>query len=249
MPVLLLAQLSPSTLQYVILGVAALTGLAVLMHIYFQMKRSEDLEVIATELGMAFSAKEDSRLLNKLQFFPTFRLGHTSNMKNVMQMATEHGLLSVFEYSYSKTDRLTDQKYLATTDRRDFKTRTYHFTFATLEIPEFLCPHFSVRPQGFMDETLSNGMQDINFPYHPIFSNSFLLYGQDEQGIRHFFDNELMNLFATKRNAYVEAGNDVVALRLKGRQKLEDIKKFIAEADEFLGGFKHCSADPANQLV
>lgn len=62
------------------------------------------------------------------------------------------------------------------------------------------------------------GFQDIDFDNHPEFSRSFVLKGENEQAIRHFFDTKMLELFAKRKKSCVESRPGVF-IYLRGGRK------------------------------
>jgi len=63
-------------------------------------------------------------------------------------------------------------------------------------------PTFSLRPESFFHKIgAAIGMQDIDFEEHADFSDNFVLTGDDEQLVRQFFDNGLLNEFANAKES------------------------------------------------
>lgn len=224
MPLLILAKFSIAFVTPFVCMVGLFALFAVLS-IRYENKRTESLKSVADELGMEFSIEEDSQLLSKLATFRTFTLGRNRSMKNVMKAETEDASLAIFEYSY----RTGSGK----------NSTTVRFTVAAMEQSSFNFPAFSARPEGLMDRMGSAlGFQDIDFDHHPEFSKAFVLKGENEVAIRNFFDTTILDVFVSKKDAYVEAGRGLITLRKHGRQKPEQIAEFMAEAYEFLNAFK-----------
>lgn len=210
---------------FVFVGFIAFTALNIVLRSHFEDKRTENLKTVADDLGMEFSDAEDAALLSKLQSFKTFQIGRKRKMKNVMKAETDEAKLAIFEYSY----RVGSGK----------NSRNVRFTMAAMEQSGVRFPDFSARPEGLLDRMgAAVGFQDIDFDHHPEFSNAFVLKGENEVAIRSFFEPAILDLFATKKDAYVEAGRDLITLRKHGRQKPEQIAEFMSEAYEFLNAFK-----------
>jgi len=200
-------------------------GIAVWVTKLYEKKRTETLAVVAEELGMVFSAEQDHQLLSALQAFPLFNKGRAREMKNVMTAETEDTKLAIFEYKYTTGGGKNSQ--------------THKFTLAFMQRATLQLPHFTVRPEGFLDRMGSAmGFQDIDFEEHPEFSRSFVLQGENETAIRAFFDKRIKDLFVGKRDALVEAGGNMMTFRKKGRQSPEKIADFMGEAYEFLNAFE-----------
>ncbi|QEG20832.1 hypothetical protein [Mariniblastus fucicola] len=204
----------------VMLGIV---GLIVWLVRKYEKKRTENLAAIAQELGLEFTAEGSPDLQEKLSVFPMFNKGRSRKMKNVMTAETESTGLAIFEYQY--------------TTGSGKQSQTHRFTMAAMQT-ELALPHFTVRPEGFLDRIGSAmGFQDIDFENHPEFSNAFVLKGHNEVAIRQFFDQHMLDLFANNRGVYVDANGGLLTFRKPGRLKPEQISEFMAEAYEFLSAF------------
>ena len=63
-----------------------------------------------------------------------------------------------------------------------------------------------MRPEGMFDKIGSAlGFQDIDFESHELFSRSFVLQGSNEEAIRQYFDQSVLDFFAAKPGISVEA--------------------------------------------
>jgi len=68
---------------------------------------------------------------------------------------------------------------------------------------------------------LESDMQGIDFEKHPEFSDSFVLTGNDEQAVRSFFDEKLLDLFVQHKGTCVESAPGVFIYFRNGRRKPE----------------------------
>lgn len=208
----------------VIIGFLVAAGIAIWIGMIYEKKRTEKIATVAEELGLLFSAEQNSALLNKLQIFAMFNKGRGRKMKNVMTAETESTSLAIFEYQY--------------TTGSGKNSKTHQFTMAAMETPTLQLPQFTTRPEGFLDRIGSAmGFQDIDFDEHPEFSHAFVLQGENESAIREFFDTRMLDLFARNKGVHVDAHGSMLTYRKKGRQKPESIPDFMAEAYEFLNAF------------
>ena len=85
----------------VIAGVISLAAGTILMVRHFEKKRTAALNVIATEIGMAFSATQEDELLARVRVFSLFNKGHSRKMRNVMKAEGESTTLAIFDYQYT----------------------------------------------------------------------------------------------------------------------------------------------------
>ena len=209
----------------VFLVMAVIAGVAVWLTKRYEKKRTESLATVAEGLGMSFAADQNEALISKLRVFPVFNKGRAQKMKNVMMAETESTSLAIFEYQYTTGGGKNSQ--------------THRFTIAAMESDDLQLPNFCVRPEGFFDRIGSAiGFQDIDFEEHPEFSDSFVLQGNDESAIRRYFDKRILDLFANNKGVLVDANENLLTYRKRGRQSPEAISDFMSEAYAFLNAFQ-----------
>lgn len=113
---------------------------------------------------------------------------------------------------------------------------------ATTKIPALLIslgnkvPSFTMEQEGFFDKIKGMaGFDDIDFDSHDEFSNKFLLRGKDEEAIRLFFKNDLLDLIEAHPNYHIENTDAMVLIypfnKKNGPKHIEALidfgKKFI----------------------
>ena len=195
-------------------GSIALVGGIILLVRHAAKKRREALVAFATEMGLQFSAVQDEDLLGKMEMFSLFNRGRSRKMRNVMTTETDVARLSIFDYQY--------------TTGGGESSRTYRQTVVALESEALVLPAFSLRPEGFLHKIgAAIGMQDIDFENHPEFSDSFVLTGGDEQAVRSFFDDNLLDHFVQQKGSCVEGASGMFIYFRSGQRKPGDIREFM----------------------
>lgn len=159
---------------------------------HFQKKRTAAMLPVAETLGMEFSAEADQLLLDSMQAFKLFDRGHSREMRNVMKAETAAAQLAIFDYRFTIGHG---------------KNQTVHKqTVFAMQTDELDPPQFLLRPERFLDKIGSFvGGQDIDFDSHPRFSKLFVLQGENEDDVRLFFDNKLLEYFEQNEGLYVES--------------------------------------------
>ena len=72
--------------------------------------------------------------------------------------------------------------------------------------------------EGFLDKVfnrvkeLSGANQDINFREYPEFSSKFLLSGENEEAIRHFFSQELVDFLTSNEIHHIESNGEALMI-------------------------------------
>ena len=201
----------------IIAGIAVVLAVAFLITHHIEKKRTAALSVVASDLGLEFSATTDDKLLERMQIFSLFNRGHSRKMKNVMKAETETANLTIFDYLY--------------TTGGGNSSRTHTQTVVAMESEALNIPDIKLRPEGFFDRVGSAlGLQDIDFESHAEFSKAFVLQGQDEGAVRAFFDTELLDFFTEKQGSYVESVPGVfIFFRGGGRRKPQQIREIMDE--------------------
>ena len=200
----------------VVAGVISLVAVIILMVHHFEKKRTEALNVVAAEIGLAFSAAQDDNLLARMQDFSLFNKGHSRKMRNVMKAEGETTTLAIFDYQY--------------TTGSGKHQHCHSQTVVSVESDSLCLPGFTLWPEGLLSKLGAMiGAQDIDFDEHPEFSKSFVLKGDDESAIRDFLDIEKLDFFAERKGAYMEtARNRFIYFRGK-RRKPEQIRDLMTE--------------------
>jgi hypothetical protein len=195
-------------------GTILLVGFIIFLLLRLEKKRTNALQVLATEMGFEFSAIQHEALLARMQIFPLFKKGSFRKMRNVMTTETEMEQLTIFDYRY-------------TTGGGD-NSRCYRQTVVAFESDALTLPVFSMRPEGVLHKLGSAlGMKDIDFEQHSDFSSNFVLTGDDEQSVRQFFDEQLLDLLARQKGICVESAPGRFIFFLSRRRKPEQIQEYI----------------------
>lgn len=198
-------------------GVGGAVGLIVFVNRiqkHIRQKRTEEMQGVAGELGMPFMEEADEELLAKLQTFKLFNTGHGRTMRNVMKAETDLANLAIFDYSF-----VTGHG----------KHQQHHFhTIVSMQSDDLRLPSFQMRPEGFFDRVGSVlGFQDIDFDSHPEFSKSFLLKGEDEDSIRRFFDDDLLEMFERRKGISIESAPGIFIYLAGGKKASGEIRGFM----------------------
>ena len=187
-----------SVIPLAIIGLI-LVGLLILHVRKSSEQRTKKFKDLAEQMGMEFSAKGDSALLESLSAFDLFD-GSGVDITNVL-----HGDSEQLGYG------------------EDFEVRTLEFTYPSGESTisqtvicfrssQLSLPDFSMRPEHFFHKIGSVlGYQDIDFESHPTaaeFSKKYLLRGEDEQTIRALFTDAVLTFFAAHPDKVCVEGSD-----------------------------------------
>ncbi len=200
----------------VIAGAIALVAGIILMVRHFEKKRTAALNVIASEIGLAFSAIQDDELLARVRVFSLFNKGHSRKMRNVMKAEGESATLAIFDYQYTTGSGKHQQ--------------CHSQTVVSVESDSLSLPSFTLWSEGLLAKLgAMMGAQDIDFDEHPEFSKSFVLKGDDVPAIRDFFDVEKLDFFAERRGAYIETAPNLFIYFRGKRRKPEQIRELMTD--------------------
>ena len=168
-----------------------LGGLLFLHQRKLSEQRSKKFKDLAEQMGMEFSAKGDSALLESLSAFDLFSVMGV-NLTNVL-----HGDSEQLGYSEDFEVRILECSYVVGGGQH---TKAISQTVIYFRSPQLSLPDFSMRREEWHHKMGSAlGYQDIDFESHPTaaeFSKKYLLRGKDEQKIRALFTDTVLTFFA-----------------------------------------------------
>lgn len=202
---------------------ALIAGILWLVHVH-EKKRTETLRTTASEIGLNFSDTGDEHFKARMQGFSLFNKGHGRKIKNLMSAETEAATLRIFDYQF--------------TTRSGQNSHTHHHTVFAIDSDKLQIPNFSLRPEGFLDRIGSAiGLQDIDFDSHPVFSESYVLKGSDEQAIRDYFDVEMLDLLMQRKDISAEGATGSFIYHQGGRKKPEEIQQLMKDGYDLYQAF------------
>jgi hypothetical protein len=185
---------------------------------YYERKRREGLETVATELGLTFLPEGDPAIQEQVNGFGLFNQGRSRQITNLIKGTTDEVEIAIFDYRY-------------VTGSGKHQT-THNQTVASLRSHLLNVPSFAMRPEGMFDKIGSVlGYQDIDFESHPEFSQMFVLKSDNEQQVREFFGPEILEFFETQRGISVEArAGALIFYRPRSRATPDQIKDLLSQA-------------------
>ena len=208
-------------------GVVTVIGLAIVLGVRQERKRTEALRQAAEGFGFEFRPGGDSVVQSWLDKFHLFSQGRSRTMSNVLRGKTRDLDVSVFDYKYT----VGGGKH----------SHTHHTTVICFRADDLNLPAFCLRPESFwhrVGETLFGG-HDIDFDTHPAFSKGYLLKGTDEAAIRRVFGLDVLDHFEATPGVSAEADGDVlVYYRHAARVDPAKVREFMEEGFTVLGLFR-----------
>ena len=165
-------------------------------------KHSEIMRSISNSLGFTFSEKHDPGMESFLGNFKLFRRGGQKKILNVVRRRDP----ITFE-----ENMLFDYRYVISTGKT---TQVFHQTVYMVYSKKFALPHFYMFPEKWYHRFgRVFGIEDIDFISYPRFSNNYFLRGEDEEFIRHTFDQrDILSIFGRKTGYSLEGCNYVFVL-------------------------------------
>ena len=168
-----------------ILGFVALLAWSVHFTRKQEKKRREIFSAFAQENDYQFTAEHDPSILQQYQHFSLFQGGRHKKATNSLKRTLEDSFIHAFHYSVTNGSGKNSHTYIHT---------CIHITGQQSAFPHFLLRHES----AFLDSLGKIfGGQDINFPSDAVFSDSFVLQGNDADKTRYFFSSQQI------RNAFM----------------------------------------------
>lgn len=207
-------------------GFGILIGYLIYHQHKVEKQRTEAFKAIAEGLGFGFEAMPDESVLADAGQFYLFKQGRDRKIKNMLWGTTQSLSVAIFDYEY-----VTGQG----------KHRKFHQqTVIRLLVPDFDVPTFAMRPESFLHRIGKFfGIQDINFESHPEFSRQYLLQGEDVEGIRDLFTEEILDYFEEVSGYCVEgSGQRIVLYEAGKRSEPEHVRDVLERGFEVLNVFK-----------
>lgn len=156
--------------------------------------RHREFAACGKSLKWAFKEADDLGLIKLMLDFKLFKKG--SRKKICPLIIIDEGNLEytcVFDYSYAISSGKSSHTY----------RQTVYFRYSKL----LALPHFIMVPEKWYHRIGTYfGMQDLDFVEYPVFSQNYLLKGNDEDYIRYHFDHPAMIRFFDNQGFYSMEG-------------------------------------------
>jgi hypothetical protein len=184
---------------------------------YVSYLRRKKLEELATSMGLLFSKTGPDSAFLEATRLELFRLGHSHDACNLIQLATASGELRFFDYSY-------------TTGSGKNKSR-HSFTVGLVKSAKVQVPCFELKPENLMYKLGEMiGFKDIDLPAFPVFSDKYRLTGADEAAVHMFFTPERAAWFERNLGLWLQgSGSYVVVFKREGPLPADVWQGFMEE--------------------
>ncbi len=134
-------------------------------------KRREALFLLATELGLSYSAAKDRSLAGQYSFLNKLAQGSNRYAHNVISGEYEGHKVLAFDYHYETH---------STNSKGQRQTQHHHFSAFILNLP-VLFPEITITREGFLSKIAQAfGYDDIDFESHE-FSKKFCVRSKDKK--------------------------------------------------------------------
>jgi len=157
--------------------------------------RADKFKELCFSNDLNFLDVDDYGLLNLLKFFSIFKY-KSGKITNLCKFKSS---------DFQKQIYLFDYRYVISSGKSTvrFDQTVFFVNDKALGLPEF-----SMKPEH-LGHRISNyfGWHDIDFEEYPIFSDNYYLKGEQEDFIRHTFNDKVLKYFSKTSGWTVEAAN------------------------------------------
>lgn len=160
-----------------------------------EVLRKEKYKFLCAAQGMTFLDKDEYGTKAYLNGFELFK-SRNGKIRNLCQLKSDamDKEINIFDYRYTistgKTFHVFDQT-------------VFFVNSKNLGLPEFL-----LKPESLGHKIGAYlGREDIDFESYPVFSDKYHLSGENEDYIRHHFDDTILKFFSKTSGWSIEAAN------------------------------------------
>ncbi len=210
----------------IILGaIIAIVIVVAVISSYMERKRTEAFKNLAGELSFDFFPEGRVGLLEEMNSFHLFNIGHGKRIRNHLRGEAGGIELNIFDYRYVTGSGKSQH--------------THNQSVFVARAGGMNLPLFSMRPETIWHK-IGNlfGLHDINFDSHPRFSSAYLLKGPDEAAIRAVFQPLILEYFEEHTGLNVEGVGDLLLYANYIRLNPEKIRDFMGKGFEILKLFQ-----------
>lgn len=186
--------------------------------------RQKDLELFSKQHNLDF----DPRRITNLSKYSTFNLAdklHVLHQENLIKLIDNDCPVEIADV---KTEIVGISKQVFTTT-----------VLMVYNLPSTI-PNFVLQKEGFQGGLFSiENSKDINFDPHPVFSYYYYLTGEDEEAIRDFFDDKIIQFFEQHKgyNLNFSEGQLLMYKRtdLLPMDEIAKMKQFASDLIQIIG--------------
>jgi len=153
--------------------------------------RKEAIKNLAYRLGGSYTEDDAAGILSLVRDLPLFRKGFAKKIRNVLHMEPQWGKVYLFDFYHTRHRGKAFMRY----------QRSVCFVNAKL----LGLPEFKLRPALLFDKFIGLfSPQGIQFPDHKRFSKRYILTGENESMIRHYFREDVLDLLSERKDWHME---------------------------------------------
>ena len=188
--------------------------------------RTEAMRATAGRMGWAYRDTVPFDTIPKLDRFELFTQGRSRKLTNLMTSPAGEPRAVLFDYTYTTGGGKSQSTHRQT---------VFYAVSDTMDVPTF-----SLRPQHFFHSIAKVfGYQDIDLERRPVFSDMFLLRGDDEVRVRNAFGGAVAEFFEMHPGVCAAGvGGEMLYWRPGKRVGGDDIESFVREGMELAGRFR-----------
>ena len=206
-------------LLIVMLITGLITALGALANFLRDKKRREVMTEFSEKIGLQYVPHADSALVRRFSGFKLFSIGRAKKIKNLIHGDSGDEWMSLLDFQYTVGSG---------------KSQSIHRqTVAAIETENLNVPAFYLRPGGFFQRFGSVfGMKEVDFDLHPTFSRSQVMQAADEEAIKNFFDNRLLDYFESNELCLEVSPGKMICYIPKRSYRLDEMEVFMQQAFE-----------------
>jgi hypothetical protein len=179
---------------------------------YNLTKRQENLETIASDYKLIYSAEKNKNIsfLNPFLFFKVKQINHIYN-----ELSDKNNGFKLFDVEFSEGEFIAKEV---------IRTSMLHLVLNST------IPVFTLDRESLIDKVYAlAGFSDINFEHHQDFSKRFHLVGEDREAIKTLFNDDLIHFFESNPYYHIESNGS--NLLIFSKQRLASTKEIKALLD------------------
>lgn len=174
-------------------------------------KRQSTIQEIASEFHLNYSSEKnkDTFFLNDFLFFKTRQINYIIN-----EISNNNVSLNIFDIEFSEGEFIAKEVVRST----------------MLYIEIAVAPTFTLDKEGFLQKVYGlAGFTDIHIDNHKDFSKRFYLLGDNEEAVKQYFSDELVQFFES--NPYYHIESNGKGLLIFDKERLAGVREIKALLD------------------
>lgn len=201
-------------------GGAAVAAIALVVRA--QARRAEAVRGAARRLGWSHRDKVPFETIPNLGRFELFTQGRRRTLTNVLTSPDATVRAVMFDYAYTTGGGNSQRRHTQT---------VFYGVSSELDLPTF-----SLRPQRFFHAIAKAfGYQDIDLEQRPLFSEMFVLRGDDEAAVRARFSTRVAEFFESREGVCAAGvGREVLYWRPGRRIGPDEYGRLIEDGNELV---------------